>query len=360
MKKAHIIPLALVLTLAVSAGCQANQKSGSAASATADSAETTPEKREIISGFIERKSDVIPQLDLTNAMVNPMENDDYGHSYILKEWSEQNCENFADSMRYNGFESYKNVVDGKIEEFYVYSSDEFYRFSPYEGSLSDLPWEDVKEDDWSTYWCLEWNKTSSTHTGDAPDSQSAFSAIKAYAADYFGGTKYLIDGCLVDETSDALYKSMGLKFCRVCTKPVEDTYAYFDQYLVGKSKAVPVSDICHTFDDRMICDIDADGTDEAVFFDYDMEGDIAYSITVIGVENDDPCEKYTFFVPNDNQFFNVLEQCEEMRIDEKTQAIVLYNPSSDTADGKRTFSAIKVKDGVLTVENQNGKITTVP
>ena len=354
MKKAHILSILLVLAITVSAGCQADRTSSSEASATADSAAANSEKREIINGFIEKKSDDLPQLDLTDAIPDPDKENIYGHYYVLRDWSVEKCEDFAKSMLDKGFDSYieyDEYSDRKVAEFYVYSSDEFYRFSPYGGLLSDLPWEDVKENDWSPYWCLEWQKTSSSHTGDSPDKESAFSAIKTIAADYFGGPKYLLDGCLVDETSDALYQSMGLKFCRVCTKPIEDTFVDCDQYLVGKSEAVPVSDICQTFDDRMICDIDSDGKAEAVFFDFDMEGDIAYFITVIGVENGDPYEKYDLFVPYDNQFFSVLEKCEEMSVDEETQALVL-SCSSD-GSGEKESCTLKVKNGELIAEKSN-------
>ena len=144
---------------------------------------------------------------------------------------------------------------------------------------------------------------------------------------------------------------MGLKFCRVCTKPKEDRFVDCDQYLVGKSEAVPVSDICLTFDDRMICDIDSDGKAEAVFFDFDMEGDIAYFITVIGVENGNPYEKYHLFVPYDNQFFSVLEKSEEMSVDEETQALVL-SCSSD-GSGEKESCTLKVKNGELIAEKSN-------
>ena len=354
MKKSLIISLVFLLIVAVFAGCQSNQPdiSGSGtestettvaeeASATEASAETTPEKREINNTFIEKKSDDLPQLDLTDAIPDPYKENIYGHYYVLRDWSVEKCEDFAKSMRDNGFESYKNVVGGKIEDFYVYSYDEYYCFSPYKGSFSDLSVDETDEETLSSYWSLEWDKTSSNHIGDAPDSQSALAAIKDYAADYFGGAKYLIDSCLVDETSDALYESMGLKFCRVCTKPVEDTYAFFDQYIVGKSKAVPVSDISQKFDDddRRICDIDADGKTEAVFFDFNVEGDVAYSITVIGVENGDPFEKYNFFVSYDDRIFSVLEQCNEVSVDEESQAIIVKGDSG--------VYQLKVKDGEI-------------
>ena len=132
------------------------------------------------------------------------------------------------------------------------------------------------------------------------------------------------------------------------TKPAEDTNAYFDQYLVGKSKAVAVSDICHTFDDRLICDIDDDGKAEAVFFDFTADGDIAYFITVIGVENGDPYEKYRFSVLQDDKCFNLLEKCEEISVDEKTQALVLSCPSDDS--GKKDSCTLKVTNGELIAE----------
>lgn len=352
MKKAHILSVLLVLAMTVSAGCQADRTSSSEASATVDSAAAKTDKREITNGFIEKKSDDLPQLDLTNAIADPMKYDDYGHDYILKDWSAQKCEDFAKSMSEKGFKSEKVVDGGEIVEFYVYSSDEYYCFSPNDYIAVD-DYENFTEEEealWASYWYLEWYKTSSAHTGEAPDSNSALSAIKAVSADT-PISKYLLDGCLVDESSDALYQSMGLKFCRVCTKPIEDTFVDCDQYLVGKSEAVPVSDICQTFDDRMICDIDSDGKAEAVFFDFDMEGDIAYFITVIGVENGDPYEKYDLFVPYDNQFFSVLEKSEEMSVDEETQALVL-SCSSD-GSGEKESCTIKVKNGELIAEKSN-------
>ena len=106
MKKAHILSILLVLAITVSAGCQAKQTGSSEVSATADSAAANSEKREIINSFIEKKSDDLPQLDLTDAIPDPYKENIYGHYYVLRDWSVEKCEDFAKSMLDKGFDSY--------------------------------------------------------------------------------------------------------------------------------------------------------------------------------------------------------------------------------------------------------------
>ena len=354
MKNAHILSILLVLAITVSAGCQAKQTGSSEASATADSAAAKTDKREITNGFIEKKSDDLPQLDLTNAIADPMKYDDYGHDYILKDWSAQKCEDFAKSMSEKGFKSEKVVDGGEIVEFYVYSSDEYYCFSPNDYIAVD-DYENFTEEEealWASYWYLEWYKTSSAHTGEAPDSNSALSAIKAVSADT-PISKYLLDGCLVDESSDALYASMGLKYCCVQVKCDKNgTRLCDDRYLVGKTKAVSANySDNYDFDSRLICDIDSDGEAEAVFIQGVGSGNYYYYVTFIGVKNGDPYIKYYFTVNDYDDAFKSFNDCEEISVDKETQALVFS--CSSHGSGEKSSCTLKVKNGELISEKSN-------